>query len=199
MIGLMYGIHWNHVTIFYMVFLSTFQNFSHYLSSSHSQIHESSSQLNDLRISSALEKYIKIFHHGFTFFRGGLFNDNSIPDLLRFASLYDYKKLNKKKKETQKITNGFFNMNVLFPGLIQVMWTLTLYQVSLIFFLTGSLDRVFANGLGDQVQSHVESYQRLKKMVLDISLLNTQHCKVWIKDKVEQSKERSSTLSYTSV
>ena len=39
------------------------------------------------------------------------------------------------------------------------------------------------------VQSQVESYQRLKKMVLGASLLNTQHYKVWIKDKVEQSKE----------
>ena len=37
------------------------------------------------------------------------------------------------------------------------------------------------------------------KMVLDISLLNTQHYKVRIKDKVEQSKEKSSTLPYTSV
>ena len=49
------------------------------------------------------------------------------------------------------------------------------------------------------VQSQVESYQRLKKMVLDAALLNTQHYKVWIKGKVEQSRERSSTLPYTSV
>ena len=39
------------------------------------------------------------------------------------------------------------------------------------------------------VQSKVESYQRLKKMVLDASLLNTQHYKVRIKGKVEQSRE----------
>ena len=44
------------------------------------------------------------------------------------------------------------------------------------------------------VQSQVKSYQRLKKMVLDVALLNTQHYKVWIKGKVEQSRERSSTL-----
>ena len=31
-------------------------------------------------------------------------------------------------------------------------------------------------------------------MVLDASLLNTQHYKVQIKDKVEQSRERSSTI-----
>ncbi len=44
------------------------------------------------------------------------------------------------------------------------------------------------------VQSQFESCQRLKKIVLDASLLNTQHYKVWIKGKVEQSRERSSTL-----
>ena len=39
------------------------------------------------------------------------------------------------------------------------------------------------------VQSQVESYQRLEKMVLDASLLNTQHFKVRIKGKVEPSRE----------
>ena len=47
------------------------------------------------------------------------------------------------------------------------------------------------------VQSKVESYQRLKEMVLDASLLNTQHYKVRIKAKVEQSRERSRALPYT--
>ena len=37
------------------------------------------------------------------------------------------------------------------------------------------------------------------KMVLDTSLLNTQQYKVRIKSKVEQSRERSSALSNTSV
>ena len=36
-------------------------------------------------------------------------------------------------------------------------------------------------------------------MVLDASLFNIQHYKVGIKGKVEQSKERSSALPYTSV
>ena len=39
------------------------------------------------------------------------------------------------------------------------------------------------------VQSQVESYQRLKKMVLDASLLDTQRYKVRIKGKVKQSRE----------
>ena len=43
------------------------------------------------------------------------------------------------------------------------------------------------------------AYQRLKKMVLDTALLNTQHYKVRIKGKVEQSRERSSALPYTLV
>ena len=34
-----------------------------------------------------------------------------------------------------------------------------------------------------RVQSQVESYQKLKKMVLHPSLLNTRHYKVWIKGK----------------
>ena len=50
------------------------------------------------------------------------------------------------------------------------------------------------------VQYQVESYQRLKKkMILDAALLNTQHYKVRIKGRVEQSKELTSALSYTSV
>ena len=50
------------------------------------------------------------------------------------------------------------------------------------------------------VQSQVESYRRRKKkMVLDTTLLNTQHYKVRIKGKVEQSREWSNDLPYTSV
>ena len=50
-----------------------------------------------------------------------------------------------------------------------------------------------------QIQSQVESYQRLKKIGLDASLLNTQQYKVGIKGKVGQSRERSRALPYTSV
>ena len=45
------------------------------------------------------------------------------------------------------------------------------------------------------VQSQVASYQRLKKWYL----LNTQQYKIRIDDKVEQPREKSSALSYTSV
>ena len=47
--------------------------------------------------------------------------------------------------------------------------------------------------------AQVESYQRLKKMVLDNSLVNTQYYKVCIKGKVEQSRESSSALPNTTV
>ena len=40
---------------------------------------------------------------------------------------------------------------------------------------------------------------KTQKMVLDTALLNTQQYKVRIKGKVEQSRERSSDLPYTSV
>ena len=41
--------------------------------------------------------------------------------------------------------------------------------------------------------------QKTEKMVLDAALLNTQHYKVQIKDKMEQSREWSNTLPYTLV
>ena len=59
--------------------------------------------------------------------------------------------------------------------------------------------RVFANGPGDLGSIPGQVIQRLKKMVLDATLLNTQHYKVRIKGKVEQSRERSSALPYTLV
>ena len=49
------------------------------------------------------------------------------------------------------------------------------------------------------VQSQVMSYQILDTMVLDTYLLKTQQYKVTIKDKVEQSWERTNPLPYTSV
>ena len=66
-------------------------------------------------------------------------------------------------------------------------------------WLIGLVGRVFTNGLGDlgSIPSHV--IPKTLKLVLDATLLNTQHYKVRIKGKVEQSRERSSTLPYTLV
>ena len=57
--------------------------------------------------------------------------------------------------------------------------------------------RVFANGPGDLGSIPGRVIPKTQKMVLDASLLNTQHYKVRIKGKMEQSRERSSALSYT--
>ena len=61
------------------------------------------------------------------------------------------------------------------------------------------VDRVFANGPGDLGSIPGRVIPKTLKMALDTSMLNTQQYKVRIKDKVEQSRERSSTLRYTSV
>ena len=64
---------------------------------------------------------------------------------------------------------------------------------------TGQAVRVFANGPGDRGSIPGQVIPKTQKMVLDASLLNTQHYKVRIKGKEEQSRERSSTLLYTLV
>ena len=58
---------------------------------------------------------------------------------------------------------------------------------------------LFANGPGDLGSIPGHNTPKTQKMVLDASLRNTQHYKVWIKGKVEQSRERSSALPYTLV
>ena len=59
--------------------------------------------------------------------------------------------------------------------------------------------RVFANGPGDLGSIPGRVIPKTQKMVLNASLLNTQHYKVRIKGKVEQSRERSRALPYTFV
>ena len=56
-----------------------------------------------------------------------------------------------------------------------------------------------ASGPGDRGSIPGCVIPKTQKMVLDASLLNTHHYKVWIKGKVEQSREKSSALHYTSV
>ncbi len=63
----------------------------------------------------------------------------------------------------------------------------------------GLMSRVFANGLGDWVSIPDQVIPKTQKMVLDATLLNTQHYKVRIKGEVEQSREWSSALPYTLV
>ena len=59
--------------------------------------------------------------------------------------------------------------------------------------------RVFTNGLGNEGSIPGQVIPKTQKMVLDAALLNTQHYKVRIKGKVEQSREWSSALPYTPV
>ena len=59
------------------------------------------------------------------------------------------------------------------------------------------MNRVFANGDRGLIPGQV--IQKIQKMELDAALLNTQHYKIRIKGKGEQSKARSSALPYTSV
>ena len=65
------------------------------------------------------------------------------------------------------------------------------------FEIIGMMIRVFANGLEDLGSIPGRVIPKTQKMVLDASLLNTQHYKEQIKGKVKQSREKSSTLLYT--
>ena len=56
-----------------------------------------------------------------------------------------------------------------------------------------------ANDPGDRASIPGQVIPKTQKIVLDVALVSTQHYKVRIKGKVEQSWEWSSTLSYTLV
>ena len=61
------------------------------------------------------------------------------------------------------------------------------------------MSRVFANCPGGRGSIPGRVIPKTQKMVLDVALLNTQQYKVSIKGKVEQPREWSNALSYTSV
>ena len=65
--------------------------------------------------------------------------------------------------------------------------------------LLGLVGRVFADGPGELGSIPGRILPKTLKIVLDTSLRNRQQYKVGIEGKVEQSRERSSALSYTSV
>ena len=65
--------------------------------------------------------------------------------------------------------------------------------------LIGLVGRGFGNSPEDLGSIPGFVIPKTLKMVIDASLLNNQQYKVRIKGKVEQSRERSSVLSYTSV
>ena len=59
--------------------------------------------------------------------------------------------------------------------------------------------KVFVKGPEDLGPIPGRVRPKTQKMVLDATLLNTQHYKVRIKGKVEQSRKKSRALLYTSV
>ena len=68
-----------------------------------------------------------------------------------------------------------------------------------IHFRTKTFGKIFANCPGDWGSILGQVIPKIKKIALGAALINTQHYKVCIKGKMEQSKEWSSTLLYTSV
>ena len=67
------------------------------------------------------------------------------------------------------------------------------------FQAIGLMGRVFANGSGNASLVFSQVITKTQKMVLDSTLFNTRHYKLFIKGKIEQSKEWSNTLTYTLV
>ena len=97
------------------------------------------------------------------------------------------------------VLNSFFCIVL---GLINLSCIFSCILGNFIFKSTGTLaQRLECSPMAREtwVQSQVESYQKTLKMVLDTTLLNTQHYKVRFKGKVEQSWEWSSALLYTLV
>ena len=63
----------------------------------------------------------------------------------------------------------------------------------------GQMSRVFAIGPGDRVSILGRVIPKTRKTVLNTALFNTQHSKVRIKRKVEQSREWHRAHPYTAV
>ena len=91
-------------------------------------------------------------------------------------------------------------MSLLILWIIGHLWYYSYYGIdTFVDWLISQVGIVFANGLGDLGSILGRIIPKTLKMVLDTSLLNTQQYWVCIKDKVEQSWERSSALPYISV
>ena len=61
------------------------------------------------------------------------------------------------------------------------------------------MNRMFAKSPRDRGLIPCRVKLKTPKMVLDDALINTQHYKVWIMGKMEQSREWSGALPYTFV
>ena len=91
------------------------------------------------------------------------------------------------------------NFDILVTGYIEAFSSIFYFVGGFMLGFIGLEVRVFANGPGDLGSNPDRVIPKTQKMVLDASLLNTQHYKVRITGKVELSRERSSALPYTLV
>ena len=99
----------------------------------------------------------------------------------------------------QKILLSFMEIS------IESIVCISVYPLFHLFFHTHThiyiyiVGRVLANSPGDLGSIPGCIIPKTLKMVLDTSLLNTRQYKVRMKSKVDQSRERSSALHYTSM
>ena len=111
------------------------------------------------------------------------------------------------KSNNNKTNDSDFHISDPLDGQYHHNWSLlnstssiaVLSHVIYIYRFIDLVGWVFANGPGDLGSVPGRVIPETLKMVLDTSLLNTQHYKVRIKGKVEQSRERSSAPLYLSV
>ena len=94
----------------------------------------------------------------------------------------------------------FYYLFINFIRIILFVFLLIFYYLFLLFYnwVSGLMSRLFANDPGDRGSIPGRVIPKTQKMVLNIALLNTQHYKVEIKGKVEQSREWSSALPCSS-
>ena len=78
-------------------------------------------------------------------------------------------------------------------------WVVHLPTYCICLGIVGITIRVFTSGLKDRSSIPGRVIPKTQKIVLDTFLLNTQHYKVRIKGKVDQSREKSNALACTSV
>ena len=95
----------------------------------------------------------------------------------------------------------WYLLQILMWYLLQILMShlLQIFMYLLQILMSYILSRVFTNSPEDWGSIQGRIILKTQKMVLDATLLNTQHYKIRIKDKVEQSKEWSSVLPYTLV
>ena len=86
-----------------------------------------------------------------------------------------------------------FILYILYHMYYTCLYIYNIYMI-LVYRLISLVGRVFVNGPGGWGSIPGRVIQKTLKMVLDTSLLNTQHYKICIKGKVEQSREMCSVL-----